>query len=411
MLIFIYVGCTLFNASNKKYNEYNIYAVNGTLPTLIVGLDLVENNETPGFLWYAREGTFDKNVITKYMPNLVLSKNIGSYSSLHTILSAEMKEYVENILKEDPNAHFNLIVDEYRNWLEFPVLLELGLKDDQYSVRYYSDGTLSYVTEYDLLKENSYNLFEKEKENYYSIIQATREGKNKCDPKCMYLINEELDTPKGLMDYSYDANYVLLATLRDNVEYYLQYPNLLEFKDDKIKDKMKNSNIKKLVVKEKFDNLSDEKKNMFFEIVSLDKKTFDANYFNSEGNKYLVITGANPFYGNIIPSKYYGIIDEIVSKYGNEYKILYKPHPSAIPEGDIRSILNSKGIDILPGKMPMEAITFVYDDLKLGGFPSSLYMNVEAENTLFFFSDSKETLVSPLNKLYDKLFINAEIMS
>ena len=213
------------------------------------------------------------------------------------------------------------------------------------------------------------------------------------------------------MDYEYDSNYILLSTLRDNVEYYLQYPELIEFKDKEIRAEMEDANIKKLVVREKFNALTVEQKEIFFKLIGLDKQTFDEKYFNSSENKYLIITGANPFYGKFNASKFYEVIDSIVSKYGKEYKILYKPHPATLPNENITSILNSKNIDILPGKMPMEAITFVYDNLKLGGFPSSLYMNISASDTLFFFADSKENLVSPLNILYDQLFYNAELIS
>lgn len=407
------VLCIVFNkiSNQNKRKEYNLYAVNGTLPTLIVGLDLVNSNDAPGFLWYAREGTFDKKIISKYMPNTKLSKSIGNYESVFTELPIEMREYVKDILKSNPNAHFNLIVDDYRNWLEFPVFLELGLDDNQYSVRYYSDGTLSYVAEYDILKKESYDLFEREKEKYFQTISNTRDGLNKCQEKCDYLINEEIGDTKGLMDYEYDSNYILLATLRENVKYYLQYPELIKFQDHKINTQMEKANIKKIVIRNKFDDLSIEEKNMFFEMIGLDKKKFDKEYFNSDNNKYLIITGTKPFYGQYKPSEFYKMIDKIVLNYGNDYKILFKPHPSALPTDDTIELFDSKNIEILPGKMPMEAITFVYDGLKLGGFPSSLYMSASAEDTLFFFADSKENLVSPLNQLYDQLFSNAEIIS
>lgn len=58
----------------------------------------------------------------------------------------------------------------------------------------------------------------------------------------------------------------------------------------------------------------------------------------------------------------------------------------------------------------MEAISFIYPELKLGGYASSLYMSVDKGKTLFFFAKDKNDLVEPLNKLYDSLFSDAEFM-
>lgn len=403
-----------FDNGEKKYeakNEYNIYVVNGTLPTLLISMDLAKNNDVSSFIWYGREATLDRNEIVNNVSDVVLSECIGNYECLFLGLSDEISQYVEDVLKKDSNAHFNFIIDEYRNWLEFPVFLEHGLSDEQYSVRYYSDGTLSYVSEYDILKEDSYDLFLDEKNSYFKLLESVRDGKYKCKEKCDYLINSNIGTTEGLMDYEYDANYILLATLRDNVEYYLQYPELIKFNDDNVNTVMSKANIKKLNVKDKFKELSDEEKDIFFKLVKFDKQSFDENYFNSDDDKYLIVTGSRPFYGKYDKTKFMNFINEIVSKYGTEYKILYKPHPSALPNSFQTGFLNSKNIEILPGQMPMEVISFVYNDLKLGGFPSSLYMNVDAKNVLFFFEDNVESLVSPLDELYNDLFYDAEIMS
>lgn len=94
--------------------------------------------------------------------------------------------------------------------------------------------------------------------------------------------------------------------------------------------------------------------------------------------------------------------------YGEEYTLLYKPHPSALPNDEQQSFLNSLDIKVLPGKMPMEAIMFVYPNIKLGGFASSLYLSAEKGQTLFFFAKESSELVSPLDVLYADLFSNAK---
>ena len=143
-------------------------------------------------------------------------------------------------------------------------------------------------------------------------------------------------------------------------------------------------------------------------IIKLDKSELDANYFKDQNQKYLIITGANPFYGNLKEEKFREIISKVKEDYGDEYIILYKPHPAALPDEKQQKLLNSFDIKVLPGIIPMEAIMFMYPNIKLGGFASSLYMSAEEGQTEFFFSKDKDELVSPLNILYDDLFSNAK---
>ena len=90
---------------------------------------------------------------------------------------------------------------------------------------------------------------------------------------------------------------------------------------------------------------------------------------------------------------------------------MFKPHPKAVPTEEQTAMLAEFNIDVLPAQLPMEAITFVYDNIKLGGVASSLYMSVEKGDTLFFFESNKDNLVEPLNVLYDDLFAGSELMS
>ena len=102
------------------------------------------------------------------------------------------------------------------------------------------------------------------------------------------------------------------------------------------------------------------------------------------------------------------LIKQVYEIYNEDYIILYKPHPSALPDESQEQFLNGLEIKVLPGTIPMEAISFIYPNLKLGGFDSSLYMSADAGKTEFFFVPNKEELVPPLNQLYDDLFSDSE---
>lgn len=138
----------------------------------------------------------------------------------------------------------------------------------------------------------------------------------------------------------------------------------------------------------------------------MDKASFDETYFNEgNGKEYLVITGTNPYGAGTKD-----LIRKVVQKYGAEYNLLFKPHPNAIPQGEDAQELANLGVKVLPGRLPMEALLWVYPECKTGGYNSSLYMSAPKGNTLFFFANSVNDLISPIKELYDSLFYNAEFI-
>ena len=79
-----------------------------------------------------------------------------------------------------------------------------------------------------------------------------------------------------------------------------------------------------------------------------------------------------------------------------------------MPTEEQEKYLNDLGIKVLPGKLPMEAICFIYPSLKLGGFDSSLYLSTDEGKTLFFFAKNQTELWNPLDLLCDTLFANVK---
>ncbi len=66
-----------------------------------------------------------------------------------------------------------------------------------------------------------------------------------------------------------------------------------------------------------------------------------------------------------------------------------------------KQVLDENGIKIMPGRLPMEVITWVYSDVKLGGFDSSLFMAVPQGNTEFFIAESPSALSNLTKQLYE----------
>lgn len=385
----------------KKESEYDIYVTKETLQTLFAQLNIANKYNPRGYIYTSKNKMLDIDYIKEKYPNMTISEYIGIADDeiFETQVVAELKEYVKEILSEDEDAYFNIYTEEYKFYLALELFGKIGLSDSRYSATIYSDGTLSYTWAandytYDMTKENKYEKFVEEKESYSNIVKQIRSNQSKYGNVLVSLLR------------NYD--YMLISTLQDNAKYMLQYPELFVFKDKKIAKEMEKANIKKIVAGDEYNKLSEEDKNTFLKSIKLNSKELDEKYFNFSEGKYLVITGTKPFYGKKDKDEYQNIIKRVYEDYKDEYVILYKPHPSALPDAEQEEFLNSLQIKVLPGSIPMEAILFIYPNLKIGGFASSLYMSADKGKTEFFFENNKEELVKPLDTLYDQLFYNAK---
>lgn len=393
----------------SQRNEYNIYMTTETLQTLFTNLKLASNGKEKGYMWTARDSTVDANKIKENFPDLQISEFMGEKDDNKFIANVlpEVKEYVKNVLKTDENAYFNVYAEEIRFYFDLEIFGKIGLDDSRYNISMYTTGTIGYVREYEITQENKYERFQKEKDNYFKIVDGIKNN--------TYAYNEHpgsylVDKESPVFNSNYNYDYMLISTLRSNIQYLLQYPEMIEFKDENIANEMKKANIVKINAQEEYNKLTEEQKQLFFTDIKLDKKELDSTYFQDENAKYLVITGTAPFYENHTKEEFQNMIEQISNEYGKEYIILYKPHPRALPDEEQQALLNSFNIKSLPGSIPMEAILFIYPNLKIGGFGSSLYMSADTGKTEFFFAENKEFLVEPLNQLYDDMFSNAKFV-
>lgn len=389
----------------EKQNEYNIFLLKETLPILLSSFDMVKEKNIPSYIYYDRSDTLNTDNIKEMFTDVTISEYIGKPDINNTQFAEkiipEVREFIKDKLSKDQNAYFNIYVTAEYYWMGIIAVEGLGLSDERVNTTMYSCGTNDYVNSYMETGDNVYEEFLKEKDNFNNILDKIKSN----------LYNDEdytyLSTGKGQELRLYLA---LLNASRDNVVYYLQYPELLPITDTKIKEEINNANIEKIVIREQFNKLAEEQKQDLYKCIGINKQEFDEKYFNSQDKDYLIITGTKPYYGGYSQEEFENIINQIVNKYGQQYKILYKPHPMALPDTNQEKYLNDLNIEVLPGRMPIEAITFMYDNLKLGGFASSLYMNVDKGNTLFFICKSKDILVTPLDILYDDLFADAEFI-
>lgn len=379
--------------SKNEGKTYDIIATYVTLPILYSGLHLAgSENET--YVWFGRDNTLSEDVL-RSNTKVTLSEYFGDPDKMFVEVSEEIKEYCYNVMKKDSNAKFRLYIDDLLHFIEITSLAEMGLQDDRYEVYYCSDGTLSYVKEYSY-KNGSISDFNKVEESREAMMEKVRSN---------YYVNDVKN------DYFYSnmnkyEDYIIVGAHRDNIYYWAQYPEYFTAKDSQVQEIFYESIDKKLP-ELMYNSLTETQKKYFLSLINFDKEAFDAEYFNADNEKpYLIVTGTNPY-----SDETYRYIEIVSQKYGAEYNIVFKPHPVAIPQGDDLAKLDALNIKVLPGRLPMESLLWVYPEYKVGGYNSSLYMSAPKGNTLFFFTEGKDDLISPLKELYDALFSNAEFIT
>jgi len=355
--LIILCGC----GSKKEINDYYIYITDSELPTIYSLLDLV-GNESKSYIWYTDTELIDVNYLNTDK-NVKLSSYIGNFDKG---IVDEINEFIKDNKK---NGRFHLVLDEKYYLLEFA----LDLKDN-YDVKILSSGVDSYNNYYDYQFEDGYDIYKKYEEEFNDL-------KNNFN-----------------IDKEYDHNYILISAKRDNVKYYLQYPEYLAAYDDKVKEEYKKINFVTEDPKTIYNKLTMDMQNELLKIIGLDKKDYDNKYFGTNKPK-LVIIGGN---GKYKQDGMEDILKQVYDKYKDSYTILYKSHEDYVLKENQIEYLTSLNINILPSEVPMEIISFIYSDLKIGGFPSELLLNTKTEDVLFLFVKDSKDLESPFNKIINE---------
>lgn len=97
------------------------------------------------------------------------------------------------------------------------------------------------------------------------------------------------------------------------------------------------------------------------------------------------------------------MIKQVYDTYKDNYTILYNVNNYSLTKVE-QEYLDELNIKVLPENIPMEIITFIYSDLKIGGFPNSLLLSTKTEDVIFLFAKNNEELDIPLNKMINEKY-------
>ncbi|MDE6550916.1 MAG: DUF5011 domain-containing protein [Clostridia bacterium] len=376
-------------------NIYNVYCVNATLPVLYCALDMVSNNYK-SILTFTRKDTINMDALDD-------DRFIYAENGAEDINLSFAKGMAVGIAKDDQYSYFRLFLNDAFNQIELFTFIQHNISSDRYEVKLVSDGSWTYNTAFPYREDGAWSKWEANRTLYDGVMAKALAGEFEREDNGRFYVEYE-GTRVGSHYYSDSqlSQMAIMAAQRDNTQLWCAYPETLRSDDARVQAEIDKAHMPKMAPDEMYRNLTEEQKSKFLEIVDFDKTEFDANYFDKEG-KYLIITGTNPFTGSFTDAEFADILSRIGDNY-SDYNLLYKPHPSAATpaEGSLTAKwLADNGVKILPGKLPMEVISWVYSDVAMGGFDSSLFMSVPQGNTKFFIARDASSLSVLTKQLYD----------
>lgn len=450
LLLVVMCGAILTSCTNNKNKdkEYNVILTAATIPPMVTLLDVMGNDTTKNetYAWIGRQNTISSvENLKKAFKKLTLDESWSTASNIPNAVISNMNEFItDKWFESNETAHFNVYVTDYGILSALYLLENNGITSKNYKIHMVEDGSSAYsefLTNQGYAAADGKANFDKNLAELTDSLNKIREGK--------------FELPESAF-VNYNLSYPA-ATL-PNVDYYLQYPELLVSENADITAMINNHDLK-LVSKKLtslYEALSTEKQTAIKEIIVAG--TTIEQIKKDDKEKVLMITGTSfSGEGDILTEENVGaagkdgnfetVVRYLANKYKN-YKIIYKGHPAwGLLESEIEGsrfiqpnryqkvnagteserqvtaeearafldrrieFLNELKIEILPAQTPAEAIIWAASDLVLAGYDSSLYMNAKPGSMLAFFAKDVNSLSDLNQRLYGEggVFYSADI--
>lgn len=437
VIVMFFAVLTSCDKNDNKKKEYNVILTAATIPPMVTLLDVVDKGltENETYAWIGRQNTIsDISKLKSMFKKITLNETWSTASNIPNSVISEMNEFIsDRWFSSNENAHFTVYVTDYGILSALYLLENNGITSKNYTIHMVEDGTSAYtqfLTDQDYVsKENGKTNFDKNLQELTSDLNKIRKGTFELPDTAF--VNYNLTYP---------------ATTLPNVDYYLQFPEILTSENTEI-TKMLNNKTIKLVEKKMtslYQGLFEEKQTTISEII-VAKSTLE-QIKKDDKEKVLMITGtAFSSEGDVLTEdsvklagkdgNFETVVKYLVNKYPN-YKVVYKGHPAwGLLDDEVTgsrfiqpnryqkvnagtdserevtqteaqafldrriAFLNELKIEILPAQTPAEAIIWAAgNDLVLAGYDSSLYMNAPKGTMLAFFAENINSL-SALNQV------------
>lgn len=385
--------------NNKKYSldfdvaltadKYVIAPISGSMPQLYFTLNLDEitnNGETPAFVWLARPDSWNWENLPKnvFMIPTATREEVLTHNNYDRMMAAT-KAYIADLYAADPNAKFELYINDFNAYSYVDLLIGNGVPEDNFYVTLLSDGGASYT----------------------AFNAAFNPDDTAFDADAKYAqMAQNLDAVYGEVKeagaYTYDGDYTVstdeftqycyvAAKEKTNVEWWVLRPRagVLCSPDEDFIDRVLNEEVSKApydaensIIEERnfaspLTKMTEEQKTTLKALYNFNNEMFEAA--ENQGKKAMMILGS---WANAENEPDFAAYVNLVKKYyGDEFVYYYKGHPntptSTVPEKQEQL----KQLDLIDveSSINAELILFFYPDIYMCGYNSSTFMSVESE--------------------------------
>ncbi len=346
-------------------DQYNLYVTLGTLPTLYAGLEMFAQ-EVESYAWYFRSGTFDRELMPSYV-NYFETQGVDNANS--TLDFSVIRDKVVELKELAPNAKFHLYTDDLRVQFVLDLLIGAGLEEDDFLVTLLSDGTGTYSV-FNRISDEDWGNMQVNWDTHVEHYQGGSQFKWGDNNQAMYL-----------------QNYAAYVSTFANVEYWLQYPEYMQ--NEEATTLMADKEAMHLIAKDPHAMYSalDALQKEQFEKAVLSSSNSTIEFYNQQfldrDRDILIIAGTNK--PGLETNVEY--IDQALADFADTHYIYFKPHPAYPPNEELEGYFDDHDIITLPYRTPMEAILWMFPDVFVGGYSSSLFMSTTPGQTLFFFGE------------------------
>ena len=377
--MFSLLSCDNEDVGSGEYVEDDVYAFSmtfGTMPSLYAGLYAVDR-EIPTYFFFERTQTFKTDGFPEHV---MLCPYLGADQEEQ--MRDWMKNTIRDINEKNPDAQFELYVDDLRAGpISHDFFAAQGIDMSRVKVIMLSDGT------------GTYNEF-------FNNFGASGTG----ETYWKKMVNEI-----NSMSWSGDDGYVETKALpefethwhwsyplatRENYTYIMHDSGLLGTSDPYVKERIKEMHCEDRNVVDMLNGLSPDKQKTFLSMIPYEKDVY-VELMNESPKPNLIINGTSNDPEN--QRKYVG---EVYEKYKDDYDVFFEPHPADESYLDYETAF--PGLKNIP-KMSFEFVMmFIGDKIDaIGGYPSTIYLTVPVEKVKFMFAAGPEAMPKPLNLIFE----------
>lgn len=372
---------TVEENASLSASEYIIAPISGSMPQLYFTLNIKEitnNGAIPTFVWLARPDSWNwsnlpENVYA--MPTVDIEEVLthNNYDRMVEVADA----YIEELYSINPDAKFNLYINDFNSYLYLKLLVGNGIPEDNYYVTLLSDGGGSYSAFNDAFdsEDPEFDAYAKYDEMAAKLEDLYGEvaGAKDYNWTGAFSVNTS-----EFNSYAYVA-----AKEKDNVEWWILRPRagVLCSPDEEFINMVLNDDKVEGIIEERnfaapLNAMTDEDKAALKALYNFNDEMFEEA--EKQGKSAMMILGSWANATNEPDFEAY--VKLVKAYYGDQFVYYYKGHPNTPTSlyPDKQAQLEELDLIDVESSINAELILFFYPDIYMCGYNSSTFMSVES---------------------------------